>query len=478
MRRTPSLTTAALAGLIPVLALLVAPPASGSGETCRGRAATIVAAGGDVTGTEGPDVVVITGPAFVDTLGGDDVVCVAGEAPTHPDEAPSSASSAFVDAGTGDDVVDTTAAKGRPAWVTLGAGSDRFEGGAGREKVSGGVGDALFGLHQDSEPDVMFSGGGEDWVDSGTAGVANADVVDLGGGDDDLRYDGTWVAGGSVTGAGGADLLRLSVTGASAVVDNAVGRFEDQGRTTASWTAFENFYVVPGDQTPRALTFVGSGADETLDFYGNIRLTARFGAGNDMLTIPAVLTDGSDVDGGAGRDLFEITAYGRTPLSLDLRSGALRTPADKAYAASVTGFEDASALSSQVVLRGTDGANRLKVGACNGSVDARGGADTATLPDKFHFLGDCGARLLRLDGGAGDDRLIGGDRNDRITGGAGNDTLIGNFGPDHLTGGSGDDRLSGRGGDDVLLGGAGRDAARGGPDRDRCAAEVRRECER
>ena len=224
---------------------------------------------------------------------------------------------------------------------------------------------------------------------------------------------------------------------------------------------------------------MGSSADETLDYYGNIRLSARFDAGSDMLTTSAVLVDGSDVDGGPGRDLFEVTAYARTPLSLDLRSGALRTPEDAAYAASVTGFEDATALSSQVVLRGTDGANRLKVGACNGSVDARGGADTATLPDKRNFLGDCGGvRLLRLDGGAGDDRLIGGDRDDRISGNAGDDVLIGNFGRDHLTGGSGDDRLSGRGGDDALLGGAGRDTARGGPDRDRCTVEVRRECER
>lgn len=74
MRRTTRLTATALAALTPAPALLVAAPATGAGETCRGLVATIVVTGGEVSGTEGPDVVVITGPADVDTLGGDDVV--------------------------------------------------------------------------------------------------------------------------------------------------------------------------------------------------------------------------------------------------------------------------------------------------------------------------------------------------------------------------------------------------------------------
>ena len=403
---------------------------------------------------------------------------MAGEGPTKPEEeSPTSAGTVWIDAGAGNDVVDTTAADGRPAWVTLGAGSDRFEGGAGQEKISGGVGEALFDQHQDTEPDVILSGGGVDWVDSGTPGVANADVVDLGGGDDDLRYDGTWAPGGSITGAGGTDFIGLTVTGESAVVDNDAGRFVDQGRTMARFTDLEYFYVEPTGAPPRELTFVGGSADETLLYYGDSRLTARFGAGND--TLDALPGNGSDLDGGPGKDLLDVTAHNLDPISLDLRSGSLLRPREGAYAAALTGFEDASLLGSRVALRGTDGANRLKAAACTGSVHARGGDDTATLPDKNHVMaGLCEERLVRLRGGAGDDRLVGSSHDDLVHGDAGDDTIIGNFGHDRLVGGSGDDRLLGRTGRDVLVGAAGQDTARGGPGADRCSAEVRLECER
>ena len=72
MMRTISLTAVALLG-----AALLAPvgTAAAAGETCQGQAATIVGTpGGQITGTEGADVIVTNDARRVDALGGDDLV--------------------------------------------------------------------------------------------------------------------------------------------------------------------------------------------------------------------------------------------------------------------------------------------------------------------------------------------------------------------------------------------------------------------
>lgn len=474
MRRTTALCATTLAHSLLALTLLGPAPAGAAAETCRGRQATIVAEGDDeVIGTDGPDVVVVTGGASVDLLGGDDVVCVVGEGPWTT-EVPG----ALIDTGFGDDVVDTTAGRGRPSIVTLGPGADRFEGGAGHDDVAAGDWGGPDWTHQDDHPDVILGGAGPDRVVSGATGRPNADVVDAGKGDDRLEHEGTWAADGSITGGDGADFLLLSMTGPSAVLDNAAGRFVEQGVTAATWTGVERFFVRPSESThgtARDLTFVGSEDDDSLATYGEIRVTARFGAGDDAFHASGLPRAGSDIDGGDGRDLLGVTD--RTAFSLDLRSGMLRLLQDATYAATATAFEDASILGGHVDLYGTGRANRLKVAACTGSVDARGGADTATLPERPSFV-VCKNRLVRLRGGAGDDRLIGSGPDDRINGDAGEDTIIGNSGRDRLVGGSGDDKLLGTAGADVLVGGSGRDTANGGPDRDRCRADREKHCER
>ena len=93
MHRT-TLTVAGLLGLAMLAPVaIVGSPAAAAVETCRGEPATIVGTDPNLTGTEGPDVIV-TGPATtVSALGGDDVICVTTIGPTT------------VDAGRGDDVV-------------------------------------------------------------------------------------------------------------------------------------------------------------------------------------------------------------------------------------------------------------------------------------------------------------------------------------------------------------------------------------
>ena len=131
--RTTILTAAGLLGLA-MLSPLTA--ASAAGETCRGEAATIVGSGPAVTGTDGRDVVVSDGATDIDTLGGDDLICVVPGA-TNP-WVPTTVD---VDAGAGDDVVDTSTVRPTPGTfiVVLGAGADTYVGGGGADEVTTGT---------------------------------------------------------------------------------------------------------------------------------------------------------------------------------------------------------------------------------------------------------------------------------------------------------------------------------------------------
>ena len=432
-----------------LLGTTVLTPSAGSAaaETCRGRAATIVAGAGETTGTEGPDVVVVDARAryvSVSLLGGDDIVCVRGEAPRN-------SIGAFVGAGPGDDVVDTTATR-RAFEIYLGDGSDRLEGGPGRDTVAGG--DYVNGDHVDTEADVVLSGGGEDRIDSGSGGQPNADVLDLGPGLDIITYEGPGSPDGALTGGAGNDYLLPEVTGTSVTLDNAAGRLVDDGRVTAAWASFEDFQLSsPSDAPPLQITFVGSDADEGLTVLAqDARLTADLGGGDDELLTyqhipyrsaygepPAA---GSVIDAGPGRDLVDVAAVARGTTALDLRSGRLSIPGAASRVVAVRGFEEAIVVGSRVELSGTGRANVLKAKACVGTVDGRGGRDTVRAFQRgWASPASCGRRGFRLSGGAGADDLAGTHRDDR------------------------------------LVGGSGRDSARGDAGRDRCTAEVRTGCE-
>ena len=144
--RTISLAAVALLG-----AALLAPisTAAAAGETCQGQAATIVGTpGGQITGTEGADVILTNGAIRVDALGGDDLVCSTGE-----------------DGG-------VTYAIG--VIVVLGAGADTFiPSERDNSTIYAGTVDGT-----DTEADVIRVSG-EGLVISGMAGQPNADIIDL-----------------------------------------------------------------------------------------------------------------------------------------------------------------------------------------------------------------------------------------------------------------------------------------------------------
>jgi Ca2+-binding RTX toxin-like protein len=454
-RRTTPLTVATLLGL----ALLApSPSATAAGETCRGEAATIVGAPRmKIVGTEGRDVVVTNSSQGVDTLGGDDLVCITG-----PDQR-RGYRGVDIDTGAGDDVVDGTAAPDWPASGTLGAGADTFYGGAGDDDLDAGTRSPDFD-HLDADRDVLVGGGGGDSFTSGQDGLANTDVIDLGAGRDYVSYSGTAAGGSSVTGGRGKDdVLSLSSSAHDVVVDNSTGRLTEDGLATLAWSGMEAFSVWTTHEDQLDLAFRGTGAAESLASYADrVVVRASMRGGKDIFTTSSVLLDGSEVEGGARRDLFY--AMDRdSSLSLDLEQASLVTHDGTASRrAVVDGFEDAELHARSVTFTGDSGDNEVGFSACEGTARGRGGDDTlARRYDGWFETGpDCRERYT-LDGGSGDD------------------LLEGYGGDDRLVGRSGDDRLLGKGGADTLLGGRGRDRADGGPDRpDRCVAERETRCER
>ena len=114
-------------------ALLIAPGAqAAAATTCQGKTVTIDGTGmATVTGTPGDDVIVASVGANVTALAGDDTICVLPGTATTP---------TTIDAGDGDDSVDTTGLAATSTVTTmLGAGKNTYTGGPGTDRVTSGA---------------------------------------------------------------------------------------------------------------------------------------------------------------------------------------------------------------------------------------------------------------------------------------------------------------------------------------------------
>ena len=192
---------------LPAGLLSAAPSAVAQAATCRGLTATIEgAANASITGTAGDDVIVAPYGSFgfVNAGDGNDVVCVVpGDALPDYEDLPSFT----VQAGEGDDIIDSTAltADHGSLFVPSSAGRDAFYGGPEQDQVTipavNGVPSVV-----DTEADVFVTGAGNDLVMSGSLGLPNPDVIDAGDGDDVVLYAGTGATGeGRVAGGAGRD---------------------------------------------------------------------------------------------------------------------------------------------------------------------------------------------------------------------------------------------------------------------------------
>lgn len=465
MRRT---TTLSVAGLLGLALLIPTASATAAGETCRGEAATIVGTGSTVTGTEGRDVIVTGRAIDVHALGGDDLVCVTPRS--------TGTNVADVDAGTGDDVVDTSGAPGTYyVTVILGAGADTFVGGPSSDRVT--TGDlATEGI--DADRDDVRTGGGGDQVTTGTSvptgavEAPNRDVVDTGTDADQVVLV-TWSTApdGLVTGGEGRDTLVTTTVPVQVEVfaDMTGGTLHgianhrlDEDGVAAHFSSFEGLDL---DIYDEALVYRGTTGSDSLHLSGHRafqpHLDADLLGGDDLLVLEGVpLASPSLIDAGTGDD--EVIAAQKDG-SLELNLGYYkRYVVDGVRAASVAGLEDAFLLAPEVTMVGSNADNDLAFAGCRATLSGGHGRDTLANVHDYWFESytfDCRARAT-INGGPDRDRLRGGQGRDLLRGEGGNDVL------------------EGRGGNDVLLGGGGRDTADGGKGRDRCVAERERRCER
>ncbi|WP_107767483.1 calcium-binding protein [Nocardioides terrigena] len=498
MRRTTAVTALLLG------TTLLAPTgfATAAGETCRGEAATIVGTEYNLQGTEGRDVIVTGASGNVLAGGGDDVICATG--------AGSSGNTLTIDAGAGNDLVDSTALEnGYYLHAILGDGADTFVGGSEDDRVTAG---AAAPRPADLEPsevdrDQIDTGEGADSVTSGGPGLPNDDVVRTGAGHDYVRWSGTMGAAGVLDGGEGEDRLNLRVSGQTVSIDLAAQTLTRDGVRAASFSSFEALLRVSPEPGLGAVAVLGTDDDDVVEIDRPAVVRADLGRGNDALGLVGTAS-GSHFDLGAGTDRVDVRSgisaldilSSDGSVDLDLAQGQLVV--NGSHTASFADVEDAAVLAYESTVIGNDKANRFFAAGCFATINGRGGKDfiTHSTFDPMTEIGySCERGGATLRGGSGNDnlsgkklpdRIYGGSGNDDIRtstaiggvnkawGGPGNDKLTGGGDKDVLAGGAGDDRLEGSKQADVLRGGAGKDRGLGGPGRDRCKTEVERSCER
>jgi hypothetical protein len=434
----PLLPAALATGLL-AATLLTAPAAQAAAETCQGRAATVVGTPGQyvLTGTEGDDVIVTNGAGPTLGLGGNDLICVTGGT--------SRSLEVSVDAGAGDDVVDSSAVNNEVR-IALGAGSDTYTGSPYDETVHGGTSDDGGGAVVDTERDTITTGaGGTDNVVSGSdRTVLNTDVVVLAGGGS-LAWTGPLAAGGRLDGGpDGGSTLAFGVGSGDVFVDARSGRAGQADAANLWWSGFDRF-VVGGDtsRTPASLLFLGTKRDEELtlrfDDAHTVVQHVDMRGGDDSLWLDhdgSVGAKGSTYAGGSGDD--HVVVWGGEHLDLDLATGWLETRrSGRTTRARLTGFEDPALGARALVWKGTAKADRLEFAACRATVRSRGGADIVQQVVRRDLVAPglrCSSRQFRLFGGRGDDVLRGGTGRDLLVGGPGRDTVEGNAGRDTCSG--------------------------------------------
>lgn len=414
--RTISLTAVVLLG-----AALLAPvgTAAAAGETCQGQAATIVGTpGGQITGTEGADVIVTNAAVRVDALGGDDMVCSTGE--------------------------NGGATYATGVIVVLGAGADTFiPSERDGSTIYAGTVDGT-----DTEADVIRVSG-EGLVISGMAGQPNADIIDLVVAAGEVSWSGIQTAPGAVS-LGRNGILGVRSANGDVTVDAS-------GTVTGADTALT--------WTGRLLRLVLT----TSAKYG--RFTFRGTDGTERVKVNAPMTYDRDIALGGGHDSYESNSLGgkatrikggdgRNRLLLDLHShdrvradlSGSRVTATKAGAEEsirVRGFPDLTVAAKRADVIGTDRANHITVAACRATITGMKGRDILSAEARYRDLADpwvrprCSNYEATIDGGPSIDFIEGSSGDDLLVGGRGRDTIEGGPGKDRLMGGPGKDRVSG-----------------------------------
>ena len=405
--RTISVAAVALLG-----AVLLAPvgTAAAAGETCQGQAATIVGTpGGQVTGTEGADVIVTNGAIRVDALGGDDLVCSTSE---------------------NGGVIYASGS----VTVILGAGADTFiPSERDASTIYAGTADGT-----DTEADVIRVSG-EGLVISGMAGQPNADIIDLGG-FGEVRWSGIQTAPGAVsTGTGGSSGV-LSVRSANGDVTMDASGTVTGVDTKLTWTGRFAGLVFTTSAKYGRFTFRGTGGNERVKV--NAPMTydrdIALGGGGDSYESNSLGGKATRIKGDGGYDQLLLDLHSHDRVRADLsRSRVTATKAGVTDSIRVSDFNGLTVAAKRVDVIGTERNDRITVAACRTTIKGLNGRDSlyAEVGDEGFgtdswTMPRCSNYEATIDGGASIDFIDGGTGNDRLIGGLGNDTVWGRKGRD------------------------------------------------
>lgn len=408
--RTVSLTAVALLG-----AALLAPvgTAAAAGETCQGQAATIVGTpGGQITGTEGADVIVTNDATRVDALGGDDLVCATGERSSY----------------------DSATSIHTSVVVILGAGADTFiPSDRARSTIHAGTVDGT-----DTEADVIrlsWTGG---LVISGMPGQPNADIIDLGD-FGDVRWSGVQTAPGTVSADTGG-IGSLSVRSAHGDVTMDASGTVTGVDTKLSWAGrFARLGFTTSAKHGR-FTFRGTDRIEHIkvDAPTTYDRDIALGSGNDLYESSSLGGRATRIKGDIGRDtlLLDLTSHDRVRADLS-RSGVTATKAGVTDSIRVSDFNGLTVAAKRAVVIGTGRTDFIRVAACRTTIRGEKGGDDLYVDHKLKsYPSDsltpprCSAREATIDGGPGNDYIAGNYGDDRLIGGLGNDSVRGHKGRD------------------------------------------------
>ncbi len=367
---------------------------------------------------------------------------------------------------------------------------------------------------------VALGDGDDSYVERGTTGS-----VDLGAGDDRFRFE-TGGADGHVDGGEGRDLLTIatanvaygaSFTGFEDLALAGSGNFQGVGFSGFRSIAFQgtgSFGLFDSANASVAVTLdgqslrlgnsslaavTGSARSEVVELVNGARIAGDISLGDsdDKIVFSdndgRTSTIGGTVDGGAGRDMVQLSWFEQSDHWYDFNRvrgmEVLSVNGDRVVSGishvdivHADGFQQIWALRGTALTLSTSNspdANATIIGASltldEGTTLRRIGSPedgpfeqsvdlTRTDDSTSTTIVNRGAIAGEVRFYVGDDFYDGtaGAVGGTVYGNAGNDTLLGGAGAEHLSGNYGADRIEGNGGDDVLDGGAGGDTIAGG----------------
>ncbi|MEZ5126791.1 MAG: PxKF domain-containing protein [Thermoleophilia bacterium] len=223
--------------------------------------------------------------------------------------------------------------------------------------------------------------------------------------------------------------------------------------------------AIPGATTTWALTAANAGT-VSVSGYNGIAFSGigtLYGGDGDDTFVVATASSGVRIDGGAGANTLDYSAYA-TAVTVNL--GALTATATSG----IGNIQNIIGGAGNDILTGDALDNVVTGGPGRDLIIGGSGVDTVVESRDANFT----LTNTSLTIGAEGNDILTGIEAARLTGGPGNNTLTastfggqtvldGGDGADTLRGGAGSDVLIGGAGDDAMVGGAGNDEFRGGP---------------